>query len=216
MSKAYHHGDLRAALLETARALVAERGVDGWSVREASGRVGVSASAAYHHFASRDVLLDALSARVLAELSTALREAADTAGDDDALARLCAYGRRYVRWAGEEPAVARLAFRPVTSGREQPGGWHPHQVLDDELDRLVTAGVLPGHARPGADFVVWSAVHGLAVLVADGLVRGDDPADLDRFSDRLVRTTVNGLCHEPPATAPAVRSRHTASRADRG
>ena len=55
----YHHGDLRNALLDSAEALIRERGADGWSLREASARIGVSPSAAYHHFDSRDALVRA-------------------------------------------------------------------------------------------------------------------------------------------------------------
>ncbi|WP_265443482.1 TetR/AcrR family transcriptional regulator [Flexivirga meconopsidis] len=209
MSSSYHHGDLREALLETAGNLVAERGVDGWSVREASARVGVSASAAYYHFASRDDLLTALSIRALNRLGEALREATESAGGGDVLARLCAYARCYVRWACDEPAAAQLAFSPARQRQTGTVDPHPHQVLDDELDRLVESGTLPRQSRPGADFLVWSAVHGLAELAHLNLVRGNGPTDLDLLSDRLVRATMYGLRDEHSAPIPAVGSNHT-------
>ena len=52
----YHHGDLRAALIGTAIEIIAERGVRGFSVAEASRRLGVAVSAPYAHFADRDGL----------------------------------------------------------------------------------------------------------------------------------------------------------------
>src|SRR5690242_10881955 len=106
----YHHGDLRTALLDTAEALIRERGVDGWSLREVSVRVGVSPSAAYHHFVSRDALVRALSQRLLAQLGERLSDAVERAQGDGADG-LVAFGRGYVRWALEDPAVPRLAFR---------------------------------------------------------------------------------------------------------
>jgi AcrR family transcriptional regulator len=206
----YHHGELRGALLDVAETLIRERGVDGWSLREASVRIGVSPSAAYHHFDSRDALVSALSDRVLARLGERMSRAAGraTGGQQQ---RLIAAGRSYVRWALEDPAVARLAFG---AGRTEPATLispHPHDVVVAELDRLVDAGGLPASARPGAEFVVWAAVHGLATLLADGLIRHDSQRAVDREVERLVRTVLTGLAQQPaPSSAwPTARSPHT-------
>ena len=64
----YHHGDLRNSLIKAALDLVAERGVEGFSLREAARTVGVSASACYRHFADR------------ADLDAAVRKGLPTAG----------------------------------------------------------------------------------------------------------------------------------------
>ena len=58
----YHHGDLRNALLEAAVRLVAQKGPEGFSLREAAREVGVSPAAAYRHFADKLALLTALAA----------------------------------------------------------------------------------------------------------------------------------------------------------
>lgn len=229
----YHHGELRNALLDAAEALVRERGTDGWSLREASARVGVSSSAAYHHFASRDALVRALRRRVLARLGERLSRAVGrTAGPEagtDHQRRLVAIGRTYVQWAVEDPSVARLAFGAGAAG---PGSGpdsesdsaphpdsgtapHPHDLLDAELDRLVEAGGLPEAARPGADFVVWAAIHGLATLLVDGLARLDEQRAVAREAERVVRAVLTGLTREavPPQNWPTVRSAHTERRA---
>ena len=57
--RAYHHGDLRRALVEAATELAASGGADGVVLREAARRVGVSPSAAYRHFPNREGLLAA-------------------------------------------------------------------------------------------------------------------------------------------------------------
>ncbi|MFG2176863.1 TetR/AcrR family transcriptional regulator [Streptomyces niveus] len=230
----YHHGELRAALLDAAEALVRERGADGWSLREASARVGVSSSAAYHHFASRDALVRALRRRVLGELGERLsQEVGRTAGPEagaDHQRRLVAVGRTYVQWAVDDPSVARLAFGAgAPAGDEASGSTsdstsdaatppHPHDVLDAELDRLVEVGGLPAAARPGADFVVWAAVHGLATLLVDGLARLDDPRAVAREAERVVRAVLTGLTHEavPSRGWPTPHSAHTARRTERG
>ncbi|MGW8574319.1 TetR/AcrR family transcriptional regulator [Streptomyces niveus] len=227
----YHHGELRAALLDAAEALVRERGADGWSLREASARVGVSSSAAYHHFASRDALVRALRRRVLGELGERLsqevgRAAGPEAGGDHQR-RLVAVGRTYVQWAVDDPSVARLAFGAGAPAAGDPASDstsdaatapHPHDVLDAELDLLVEVGGLPAAARPGADFVVWAAVHGLATLLVDGLARLDDPRAVAREAERVVRAVLTGLTHEavPSQGWPTPHSAHTERRTERG
>ncbi|MEU8999626.1 TetR/AcrR family transcriptional regulator [Streptomyces caniferus] len=205
----YHHGELRGALLDAAEALVRERGADGWSLREASLQVGVSPSAAYHHFSSREALVHALSGRVLAQLGERLSLAVKEASSEGRQQRLIAYARGYVRWALDDPAVARLAFG--AGDPEIPLPTHPHDVLAAELDRLVDAGGLSAAARPGSEFLLWSAIHGLANLLVEGLVRLDDHQAIDLQTERLVRTVLNGLAHEHPAAPawPQARSAHT-------
>ncbi|MDT0344420.1 TetR/AcrR family transcriptional regulator [Streptomyces litchfieldiae] len=207
----YHHGQLRGALLDAAETLVRERGVDGWSLREASARVGVSPSAAYHHFASRDALVRALSERVLGRLGERVSRAAAETPDPgtDHQRRLVAVGRAYVRWALEDPSVATLAFRAGATGPETSLDPHPHDVLAAELDHLTTTGGLPPRARPGAEFVLWSAVHGLATLLADGLIHLDDDQAVDHEAERVVRATLTGLAHETTTPGPTPHSAHT-------
>ncbi|MBX9748821.1 MAG: TetR family transcriptional regulator, partial [Roseococcus sp.] len=63
LEKPYHHGDLRAALLDAADALLDEGGDGAVSLREAARRAGVSPTAAYRHFADKEALLAALALR---------------------------------------------------------------------------------------------------------------------------------------------------------
>jgi AcrR family transcriptional regulator len=210
MARPYHHGDLRNALLDAAEALIREHGADGWSLREASARVGVSPSAAYHHFASRDALVRALADRVIARVGERLSDAAATA-HGGGQQPLIAVGREYVRWAVEDPAVARMAFAAGQTEPATPVIPHPHDVLAAELDRLADAGGLPASARPGAEFVIWAAMHGLAVLVADGLVRLDSAQAIDREAERVLSAVLTGLAAEPPPSPawPVPRSAHS-------
>lgn len=192
----YHHGELRTALLDAAEELVRERGADGWSLREASTRVGVSPSAAYHHFASRDALVRALSQRVLARLGG--RVSAATSNSADPRRNVIAIAQNYVRWAIEDPAVSKLAFG--AGEPEEPISPHPHDVLAAELARL---------ELPAADFLVWAAMHGLAMLLADGLMRLDNPAAVDAETERLVSAVLSGLAERPGGPLPVARSAHT-------
>src|SRR5262247_2786085 len=95
----YHHGDLRAAILEAAARMVEREGLAGLSVREAARRAGVSHNAPYRHFIDRDALLEALAAKGFDELMDALKE---RSGRDLAHA--------YVRFALEHEQLFRLMF----------------------------------------------------------------------------------------------------------
>ncbi|MEU6721074.1 TetR/AcrR family transcriptional regulator [Nonomuraea sp. NPDC046802] len=103
----YHHGDLRAALIDTAIELISEQGVQGFSLAEASRRLGVAVSAPYRHFADRDELLLAVGLRA-GELLVAAVLAEE--GGDSPEARLTAVARGYVRFAARHPTLFEALF----------------------------------------------------------------------------------------------------------
>jgi AcrR family transcriptional regulator len=79
-AQGYHHGDLRAALIDAAKALIAERGVDGFSLRAAARRAGVSAAAPAHHFGDVRGLLTAVATGAFDACTAALVAGADAGG----------------------------------------------------------------------------------------------------------------------------------------
>ena len=217
----YHHGDLRSALLDVAEVLIRERGADGWSLREASVRLEVSPSAAYHHFDSRDALTRALSDRVLARLGDRLGRAARRT-PDGGQQRLIAVARSYVRWALEDPAIARLTFG---AGRSEPGtpiSPHPHDVVVAELDRLVDDGdpdrrQVPapheGATRacgsvPGAS----SSAAGDSRLPLTGLVTGVSPGASEGDPSPGARCGRSGVSARPVTGAARARDRSARRR----
>ena len=107
----YHHGDLKRALLDAARVLAAQRGIDGFTLREVARQAGVSHAAPYHHFRDKAALVEALGMESYAALAEALRRARDHAKSLGA-ERLCDLGVAYVRFAVESPAEFRLMNRP--------------------------------------------------------------------------------------------------------
>ena len=62
-ARPYHHGDLREKLVAAAEAIILERGVDGFSLREAARRAGVSPAAPAHHFGDTQGLLSEVALR---------------------------------------------------------------------------------------------------------------------------------------------------------
>src|SRR5438094_397379 len=112
----YHHGDLRAALVDTAIAVIAQRGVRGFSLAEASRRLGVTSAAPYRHFADREELPAAVGVRALHVFTGML--AAEARGTDAPAPRLAAMARAYVRFAaGQRPLFDTLFSSGIDKSR---------------------------------------------------------------------------------------------------
>lgn len=201
----YRHGDLHRALLAAGMDLARAGGPEAVVLREATRRAGVVPSAAYRHFADRDALLAAVCSAAQAALAGAME--AELAGvgrrvepTEEARARLRAVGTGYLRFAQAEPGLFQTAFSPSEDLRnaESPartgdGGLTPFQLLAAALDGLVDVGALPRERRPGAEFLAWSAVHGLAMLLIDGPLRGLAPARTRGIEQRLLDMVEQGL-----------------------
>ncbi|RZL87262.1 MAG: TetR/AcrR family transcriptional regulator [Variovorax sp.] len=203
----YRHGDLRRALLDAGIELAREGGPEAVVLREATRRAGVVPNAAYRHFASRLDLLREVRAAALSAVASAMEKelaAVSTDGSATEVARagVRAVGAGYMRFAREETGLFRTAFfaepeilealgaGPAASG---PGGLNPFELLGAALDRLVAVGALPSARRPGAEFLAWSAVHGLALLTIEGPLRGVPAAQLDALGQRLLDMVEKGL-----------------------
>jgi AcrR family transcriptional regulator len=112
-ARAYHHGDLRRALVEAAYDLVAEGGAETVSVREAARRAGVSPGAPFRHFPSRDALMAAVAAEAQRRFRREIADALVGVPDSEPLARFRALGRAYLRWAMRNPGH----FAVISDGR---------------------------------------------------------------------------------------------------
>lgn len=201
----YRHGNLYRALLEAAIELAREGGKDAVVLREVTRQAGVSPNAAYRHFADLNSLLRAVAMAAQARLANAMENELDRltpSGDKarDARARLRAVGTGYLHFAQAEPGLFRVAFsehadlsnaaNPASTGS---GGLTPFQILSAALDDLVDAGELTAERRQAAEFFAWSAVHGLAVLLIDGPLRGLDHAQAEGIGQRLIDMVERGL-----------------------
>lgn len=211
----YRHGDLREALLTAGIAMARAGGPDAVVLREATRAAGVSPNAAYRHFADRQALLHAVSNaalgltadRIERELATVFGSVdatqSDAATPDNvamARQRLRAVGAGYIAFAREEPGLFRTAFSvpdnlqhaadPAKAGQS---GLTPFQLVGAALDGLVEAGVLSPERRANAEFLAWSAVHGLGMLVIDGPLRGLTDSMITESTSRLLDMVERGL-----------------------
>src|SRR5690349_16153559 len=103
---AYHHGNLRRALIDAALQLFAQRGAFDFTVRELARQAGVTHNAPYRHFAGKTELIAAIAEEGFAMLAEAGQQALETASDPRA--RVRALGDAYVRFAIDHPHQFRV------------------------------------------------------------------------------------------------------------
>ena len=156
----YHHGDLRAALLDAAMVIL-ERG-EAFSIRAIARAAGVSPAAPYRHFPDREALESALAARGLRDLTADLSGVCPLPRDPVELSEL---GAAYVDFALRRPALFRLMF-----GQECDHELAERVQAAAELNELLTtaiANVYPESDQVDVALGGWGLVHGLACLYLD-------------------------------------------------
>ncbi len=167
----YHHGGLRAALIEATEVLLAERGIEGFTLREVARRAGVSPAAPLHHFGSAAGLLTEVSILGFEELTRSLRAGTATGGNDPAR-RLRGQGMGYVRFALAYPGRFQLMFRKdrlTQDERLKEAG----DAAFVELELAVRDYTGWGREKPlnratqATVLAAWSTVHGFAHLALD-------------------------------------------------
>jgi AcrR family transcriptional regulator len=171
----YHHGDLRAALIDAGLRMLEEREEAELSLREIARSVGVSATAVYRHFPDKEALRGALAQAAYDRLGDAQRAAA--VGMDNVFEEFQAMGRTYVRFALDHPALFRLMAAMPPHGDL----FDLSEADDDRAAKLLRAYAvkLAGHdASPEKVRTIairsWALVHGLAVLMIQGYVPRDE------------------------------------------
>jgi AcrR family transcriptional regulator len=179
---AYHHGDLRQQLLNVTEQIILERGVDGFTLREAARRAGVSPAAPAHHFKDAKGLLTEVAILGFRDFGDAL-DAADGASTDPAQ-RLHAQARAYVHFALQHPARFQLMFHGDKLDTENAEFQQVSRRAYSVLDRAIHAATdtpVDRELTPegyGLLLAVWSAVHGYSHLVLEWRLRGpgNEPA----------------------------------------
>ena len=173
----YHHGDLEAALLVEAKRLVSKHGVEKLSLRQVGVNIGVSPSAAYHHFPDKDSLLTAAAKSAFEDLANFQEVQLAQFSANSALGarrRFRALGASYVAFAQSNSNLFRLCFGPYCGGedmaREESRPW---QLLASCVTDLEKFGEVDPKLRPYAELLAWTSIHGVATLVLDELLPED-------------------------------------------
>jgi len=205
---AYHHGDLRNALVASAVRLIETGGPDAFSLREAAREVGVSANAAYRHFDDKSALMTAVAADGFGRLAERMQRAMEktSAGEGDepsTIARFKAVGRAYVEFAADHPEIFRVMFGECGAAcrnakTENQKAATPWTLLGRALDALVADGFVNVECRAGAELKAWTVVHGFASLTLDGLASTPTPRERAAALESLLDFAVAGLCAPKP------------------
>jgi AcrR family transcriptional regulator len=183
--RAYHHGDLRHALLrEAARAIRAD-GPDGLTLRDVGRRLGVSRTALYRHFADKSALLASVAREGFQTFSRELQDAWDAAGGG--IAGFQAMGAAYVRFARANQAHYRIMFGRFkdlcsSDAALAADASASFQVLVDALVSLQRANMIRAGNPEELGRYIWATMHGVAMLAIDGQL-GSDRATADSLTN---------------------------------
>jgi AcrR family transcriptional regulator len=193
----YHHGDLRAALLEVAAEMIAEGGVESVTMRTLSQRIGVFRTAPYRHFANKAALLAGVAEEGFKRLQQCLE--AVRLNEEDILVRFREMGGAYVQFAVENPSHYRLMFSRETSNFEAyPDLETAAKMVFDTLMTTIEQGqgankIKSGDSRALA-YAAWATVHGLSWLWIGGQI--GDLTDLKELTDVTTQTLIEGMTYK--------------------
>lgn len=184
----YHHGDLRAALVDAARDIVVHQGPAAVSLRGVAKAVGVSQTAPYHHFKDKQALLEAVAAAATRAFTATMLAHAD--GASDPRERLNRLGVGYVSFAVRERALFQFMQAPAFQAEDVDPDLAEARAASYAPLADAVAACLPGAGErriKTACAAAWSLVHGMASLANDG--RLDDMLDLDDLENAALSIT---------------------------
>ncbi|MEV5492330.1 TetR/AcrR family transcriptional regulator [Streptomyces bobili] len=191
-SRPYHHGDLRAALLESAERTLREKGVGSLSLRELARETGVSHAAPGRHFKDKQALLDALALAGYDRMAEAMEAAHDPALPLQP--RLAALARGYLTFATENAELLALMY----ARKHEPEAAEQMAAAVDRtvgaFERVIADAQRHGEIIEGdpAQLTLFTgaALQGLAALTVGGML--DETAVL-AMTDDLIRVLLHGL-----------------------
>lgn len=165
----YRHGHVPEAMCRAARSLLESGDPEDVGLREIARRIGVSATAAYRHFTSKDELMATVAAQGFRELAEALRPGVKAA--DPAVA----IGLAYVDFALTQRGLFRLMFGPLLARRKE------FRALDAAaaeafgvIERAGVVGKEPEKHEDAASMAAWGLIHGLSTLFVENVLPEQD------------------------------------------
>lgn len=185
----YHHGNLRAALIDVALQLIKEQGAEGFTLREVARRANVSHTAPYRHFRDKADLAAAIAEDGFCQLDAAMERAAER--ESSARAKLIAAGLAYVELALRRPEHFQVMFAAQIDKETQPAA---RAAADAAFARLVSlvAAVRPDDPLTNAR-ICWAQVHGIAQLAVHDQFAFKRQKDVLEFTGKALEALLKGL-----------------------
>jgi AcrR family transcriptional regulator len=192
---AYHHGNLREALIQAAVQLAEEGGPDNVSVREAAKRVGVSPGAPFRHFASKTALMTAVAEQAMSRFRAEIALAVERVAADDPMGRYAAVGVAYLRWAMQNPTHFQIiSTRGLidwgSSESLQADNAAIRALMEEAMVEARRRGLLRSDDLAEAQIAGRAMVYGLARMYIDGHF-----AQWGLVGETAERTAQNVLAH---------------------
>lgn len=192
-ARSYHHGDLKAALVEAAASIVRTKGLDALTLREVARRTGVSAAAPYRHFPDRRSLVAAVAERGFVRLQEAMIAGMQSARGRAGLKQVAV---AYFEFGLANPAEYRVMFGPeMADTRDFPSLRETGRGVLGGVAEAVTQLQNAGLIGPGDPWLIavalWSTLHGLVMLALDGQTEGI--ADSDALVEEATRIVMFGM-----------------------
>lgn len=182
--RSYHHGDLRAALIDASFGLLAEQGLQRFSVAAVARRLEVSTAAPYRHFPDRAHLLGAVSTAASRDLRAEILAAAGAAGDEPA-ERLAAVAGAYVRYVTRTGAGFHVIFAAeLYQLQDEERREQTSALMATMIDLATDSGRSYTEAVPLVEALV-AVAHGYSSLFADGFFTRKG-ATVDEIAGRAV------------------------------
>ncbi len=186
----YHVGNLSEQLLATARSMLEEVGSSKLSLRALCSALGVTPTAAYHHFTNRAELLAQLATEGYLELAEVLSQNSAALPTQKKIHGFCLI---YLNFARDNPALYQLMFGPELAADTMPEQLHTARQLAFSKLEIMVADLLK---RPidsidvrNAALASWSYIHGLtALLLHEVLQRPSEVSD-----QRIIERTLAGF-----------------------
>jgi AcrR family transcriptional regulator len=198
--RAYHHGDLRRALLDASIEIIEEKGDSRLTLRDVARRVGVSHAAPKHHFGDLRGLHCAIAEEGYRKLSAAMLRARDSEPGASPLRAFKLLGIAYVDFAARNPGHFRAMFQAEVADRSdqpslQKAAEAAYELLLDGIRTAQEAGEVRAHDTRELALGAWSMVHGLAALSVDRQLgnKGFSTTKAVELADELTDQLYRGL-----------------------
>lgn len=193
----YHHGDLKTAAIVAGRGLIESGGLSALGIRRVAEKIGVTAPALYRHFLSLEELLVEITAQVRQELGELMQERIGRVRKHRdkkkyELDKFRAMGDAYIDYADQHPRLFEIAFIQHQDKSTREFSELAWQLLNESIETFIELGMTPKSKRDSAPLVAWSAVHGVATLVANRAVSASKiqffrSAVMDGVQDALLK-----------------------------
>ncbi len=195
--RAYHHGDLRRALIVATKAIVEESGAESFTLREAARRAGVNHRAAYRHFEDKSALLAAVAEEGFVELSSRIEAALAREPEGASSRRLMAIARAYVEFASQNRGAYRVMAGPRLNIEDRFPALEAAigknlALVRHEIEQGIARGKLRKVDPLDTTLALWAATHGLSTLVLTRRVKVR-PALVGELTERLLGDLLSGL-----------------------